>query len=1250
MKRRTVLLLVLTIVFTAGCGDAPSGGGPKLPWVKSETAQGTGDPRAKPPAKPKDPPVNPPGPVAEPPGPSVVPPVEPVKPPVRPVPTPAARGKLTLEDVKALLELGVDEGEIVLAVRGAKSVALTDADLGTLRALGAGERVLAEVGKRIASGPARNPLEAVLAMLGDRPPDEILDWVLRQGRPVKLSAEDILKLRRADAGRDLIEALQGRYVPEGFKVYRDPLRLVSVQYPAAWNTYEWFRDEVLYVLLSPERDVPEPNHFRTGLQIQISSVGESSLVERVGVVEYHRRSLPAVLRTNRKYELAVAPGPEGEIRPITVAGREAVVQHFSAVMLGTICRDRMARLVDDGVDFFLEFIAPEEKFAGLIPTFDRMLATARPFPDRVDLVRRDEPLDRTEILERYRESVVMVLAQWPSKGLTGFGTGFFVREDGLLLTNYHVVDHEGEVPEKIEIVWDRSVEPKKPGERNRRMEAFLVDRIMEEWPLTDLALLRVPKAAEPFKALPLLPLRGGLVKSEDEVIALGFPVPTAMRQVGELITTNGHLSRINTMPGSVSQEVTTAALDDAVVDITINQGNSGGPCVHLRTGGVIGLNTRIVLAAGIVGSQSQKLEYGRVCLADHALRIFPQLRWYPKDRTLRPVEHIELAAILMSRGNQRAADAELKLAESGEAELDATHRARLFQLRSRHATAMGDQAAADAYLLRALEADPKNVATLTDLAYRNAAPAVFDRAASYLRQLIQLRPDSFSTWFTAGEVYRLAGRRREALGALGRAVELGGGYDPAVHRMKALVHMDGSEMELAEAAYEDALAADPADWLAKVCLGNLYAGKGDLAAAQAQYARAVAESPDEPAVRQGYGDLLRRDDVGRFPEAAEQYSAALRLHEEKGTAPPADLYESIAVLGIEQNVAGDEELRGRALAACLGLYRNYPARGGAAHRLLALYWDARGVPDLAKAHRGAGDPELGTTLDLAEVSAVVDAGYSPELLDDLFAASSVNFPLNDRFQSTFQADTWVQAHIDAVVRRDVRDMVEGSAPLARDLLTVEPEGFLVMDGDAPQGIWKVTNNGEVPITSVVLRFDYEDPDGNIVWSAEKPLSSAFLPLLPGEVARGMVVYHAFAELAEHGITAERLHRITSTRVHARNAFYLAGVTAEGEFRPEGYVFTIVNGGEFTLRSPRVRCLFFREDGTRIDNPARNDLAVSEARWFEGVEIASGERGVELTVPEWKDRAYLTGRLGLPEAEIDGASIRVLVFDAEARVP
>jgi hypothetical protein len=148
----------------------------------------------------------------------------------------------------------------------------------------------------------------------------------------------------------------------------------------------------------------------------------------------------------------------------------------------------------------------------------------------------------------------------------------------------------------------------------------------------------------------------------------------------------------------------------------------------------------------------------------------------------------------------------------------------------------------------------------------------------------------------------------------------------------------------------------------------------------------------------------------------------------------------------------------------------------------------------------------------------------------------------------------------------------------------------------------------------------------------------------------MAVYHGFEELGARGVTAENIGRISISLVSARNAFVLGGVSVEGSYGPEGYVFTIANQGEFVLRSPRVLCFFTREDGTQITNPARSDTPVTEARAFEGVEIPPDGRSVELRVREWGDRAYLVGTLGLPEAEFEGASIHVIVFDAEARVP
>ena len=69
----------------------------------------------------------------------------------------------------------------------------------------------------------------------------------------------------------------------------------------------------------------------------------------------------------------------------------------------------------------------------------------------------------------------------------GAGTGFFVREDGWLLTNHHVVcgkqvhtdctkKSNMKLGKRFEVVWDSTVGPKKQGQKHRTAAAQLVIR------------------------------------------------------------------------------------------------------------------------------------------------------------------------------------------------------------------------------------------------------------------------------------------------------------------------------------------------------------------------------------------------------------------------------------------------------------------------------------------------------------------------------------------------------------------------------------------------------------------------------------------------------------------------------------------------------------------------------------------------------------------------------------------------------
>ncbi|MHB9006162.1 MAG: trypsin-like peptidase domain-containing protein [Limisphaerales bacterium] len=146
----------------------------------------------------------------------------------------------------------------------------------------------------------------------------------------------------------------------------------------------------------------------------------------------------------------------------------------------------------------------------------------------------------------------------------GQGSGFVIRDDGFILTNWHVV----EKADKIKV---RFKDGKEHEAAVRGSDAQ-----------SDLAVLKVE--ATGLKALALAD--SGKVRVGEFAIAVGAPFDL------DYTVTVGHVSakgRGNIIPGSMG-----ASMDQDFIqtDASINPGNSGGPLVNLD-GQVIGVNTMI---------------------------------------------------------------------------------------------------------------------------------------------------------------------------------------------------------------------------------------------------------------------------------------------------------------------------------------------------------------------------------------------------------------------------------------------------------------------------------------------------------------------------------------------------------------------------------------------------------------------------------------------------------------------------------
>lgn len=187
------------------------------------------------------------------------------------------------------------------------------------------------------------------------------------------------------------------------------------------------------------------------------------------------------------------------------------------------------------------------------------LFTANPTP----------PPERTvrELMAQLGQAVVQV--RTPS----GLGSGFFINEDGHLITNFHVI--EGETQISIEVYHQRG------GQLERR--AYKQARIVAMNKFADLALLKIEDAGAPRFARVPLGDADALAVGE-RVFAIGSPLGL------ERTVTEGILStKTRQMQGALYLQTTTQ----------INPGNSGGPLFNLR-GEVVGVtNMKITFGEGL---------------------------------------------------------------------------------------------------------------------------------------------------------------------------------------------------------------------------------------------------------------------------------------------------------------------------------------------------------------------------------------------------------------------------------------------------------------------------------------------------------------------------------------------------------------------------------------------------------------------------------------------------------------------------
>jgi len=179
-----------------------------------------------------------------------------------------------------------------------------------------------------------------------------------------------------------------------------------------------------------------------------------------------------------------------------------------------------------------------------------------------------------QVVARVVPSVVSVLADSLDGTRQGVGTGFVVRAEGIIATNYHVVEQAS----RLTVV----TAPPEP----RRLEA----RVIGGDPDRDLAVLKVEAADLP----PVTLGDSSALRLGEDVLAIGYALGLgADFEGGGPTVTSGIVSALDRTVVAADPNVPGGGRTYAGViqtDAAINPGNSGGPLLNLR-GEVVGINT-----------------------------------------------------------------------------------------------------------------------------------------------------------------------------------------------------------------------------------------------------------------------------------------------------------------------------------------------------------------------------------------------------------------------------------------------------------------------------------------------------------------------------------------------------------------------------------------------------------------------------------------------------------------------------------
>ncbi len=838
--------------------------------------------------------------------------------------------------IAAMLDAGRDEVAIIEVI--AAGEAAFDTSIAGMLALQDGRTVPVAVTKAMLGAPLTNEDLRQLAAAGTPAEAQILlvdllghEVVLGDaGAALALAqsgvpAEVLQALRRATPPAVAASSAEAVDAPADLERFTHVTRLFSLVYPRNWFFERYLDGDATIYQATPSRPRSDSEPAlgadtlaftaRYWLRDTTSEGAGTSPTDVLdaGLARFYGGRLEGVV-------------PTGEPTALEIDGRAAAFRDYSATVDGEAVALRWYIVV--GHDHYVGLLAhasPSE----LETALPRLAALAEatevpgsPFPER-----REANFAENELAARYAKSVVAVMASDDGRTFPASGSGFFIRADGYLLTNDHVIfnEAEGRPWRYFRIRWsndlgldDEDAELVARVRTDSRIEAGLINTG------EDMALLRV-SGVGPYDAIPLSPLERTQVG--DPIITIGFPITTRFDARVSTTISSGSVSRFNRDAED--------RIETIITDAKIAPGNSGGPAVSLVTGGVVGLNTTIApqsFAASDDRGTRESIGYAGIMPIDRAIQYFPQqtIVTAERDQEIDATDAYDLAVFAFQKGWRTGA---IGLAARAVDRAPASAAARHISARvllTEHPDRTDDDLIDGARELdRALALDPSFQEALFTKADFEIEREEYLEAIKAVNTAIEER-ENWVALSKRASIYATMDQEEDALTALERAKPLGGGVapDPYILAGDILYELERHEEGLTE--FREATRIAPTNVAARLGVGRYFLNTEKYLAALLEFDAVRESDPKEPDVHAAIGQTYARQ--GNYGRAVDSFYEAMARYVEAERVPPEAVLVEAAETAADKLL--DQDAGRYFYTRYLGLY--YDSRGTLpGHRYLA---------------------------------------------------------------------------------------------------------------------------------------------------------------------------------------------------------------------------------------------------------------------------------------------------------------------------